>query len=181
MLPNDIRISDIAHSLSNQCRFNGYTSRHYSVAEHSVLLAGIVERRATQSGMSADAIKRVAFQGLMHDATEAYLCDIPRPLKAHLGNYKDIEARLWEVICNKYGVDEELHPFVFDADMRMCVTEKVTLISPEGLDRPEWAGLNANYKAYEGDENPVQRNGHQPEAWRARFLAEFERLRPHEQ
>ena len=67
--PEDIDIRDIAHSLSQQCRFTGHTSEFYSVAEHSVLVSEAVPARD-------------AALGLMHDATEAYLADLAKPIKA---------------------------------------------------------------------------------------------------
>jgi len=178
MDPSDLRIGDIAHSLAHQCRFNGYTSRHYSVAEHSVIVSMIVYKEAIKAGMPDGLAKRWAFQGLMHDATEAYLCDIPRPIKKHLTNYKEIEAALWSVICKKFGVDPMIHLFTMEADMRICTTEKITLIGPDGCDHPAWGTTFTDYPPYEGEENLVTVTGHQPVYWRMRFLEEFERLKP---
>jgi hypothetical protein len=172
----DLRIGDIAHSLSQQCRFNGYTSRHYSVAEHSVIVSMIVERAAIAAGMDTATVKTLALQGLMHDATEAYLCDIPRPIKRHLTNYEEIEADLWQVICGKFNLPMEMHPLTLEADMRICTTEKLTLIGPDGMDNPSWAATFANYPPYQGVDNLVMVKGLQPVYWKYRFLEEFERL-----
>lgn len=86
---DDIHISDIAHALSNICRFCGHTKSFYSVAQHSVLVSDLLP----------DSLKLV---GLLHDATEAYLHDITKPLKSVLSDYREIEKKLQYVISNKF-------------------------------------------------------------------------------
>lgn len=133
--PDDLDIHCIAHGLSMQCRFGGHTIRHYSVAEHSWWVSKLCE-------------PEYALQGLLHDATEAYLCDIPTPIKRLLPDYYTLEHRLWEVIADKYGVPVEMHASVKEADARMCITEKLELIGPEGLDGPAWVGLTSRFSRY---------------------------------
>jgi hypothetical protein len=87
---HEIYIEDIASSLSKQCRFAGHTAEFYSVAEHCVL----VSRRAP---------KELRLTALLHDASEAYLVDVPRPIKASLTNYMEIEARLMATIAERFG------------------------------------------------------------------------------
>ncbi len=77
-------VVEIAHALSMQCRYTGHTSRFYSVAEHSCLVAYIMKRFGLGD----------PFEGLMHDATEAYLSDIASPWKVLLPDYKRIEKEL---------------------------------------------------------------------------------------
>lgn len=88
-----IRIADIAHALSNICRFGGHSARFYSVAEHSVLLS-----REFFAGWH---YKLVA---LLHDAAEAYLGDVPRPLKylPEYAFYREAEDRLQAMILDKF-------------------------------------------------------------------------------
>lgn len=88
--PDTIIIEDIAHALSMQCRFGGHLPGFYSVAEHSY---GCALRVPDEYKLAA----------LMHDASEAYLLDIPRPIKNRLSNYKDIEERLMQMIAYKFG------------------------------------------------------------------------------
>ena len=71
--PEHVNLRDIAHALARQCRFSGHTSRFYSVAEHSVRVAMRVFEE------THDPV--LALLGLLHDASEAYLVDLPRPLK----------------------------------------------------------------------------------------------------
>jgi hypothetical protein len=80
-----------------QCRFGGHVLQFYSVAEHSWRLSQVCD-------------EHFALWGLLHDAAEAYLVDLPRPLKhfSEMGDaYKHIENRLMEVICEKFGLPKE--------------------------------------------------------------------------
>lgn len=119
--PDAIDIRDIAHALGNICRFGGHCNRFYSVAEHSVLVAQVLPRE-------------LRLQGLLHDATEAYCVDVPRPLKVLLGNYAEIEHRIWEVIAKKFDVPVELDPRVKQADNDVLLAEKAALLGDAG----EW-------------------------------------------
>lgn len=95
--PADIDILDIAHALSNLCRFNGHCREFYSVAQHSVLVSEQLWRHGTRTKLA----------GLLHDASEAYLCDIPRPIKytPEFEAYRKIEADVQGIIYQKFGVD----------------------------------------------------------------------------
>ncbi len=94
---------DIAHALSQMPRAAGHFKHFYSVAQHSINCM----REAQARGFS----KRVCFAALLHDASEAYLCDIPSPLKVQLPHYKEIEAKFEDEIWKKYNLyplsDEE--------------------------------------------------------------------------
>lgn len=88
---SEINILDIAHSLSMQCRFAGHCIQFYSIAEHC---CHIHDRCSSTS----------AFYGLMHDASEAYLLDIPRPIKNNLVGYKEQEKIVMDMIIDKYEI-----------------------------------------------------------------------------
>ncbi len=111
----DICILDIAHCLSHVCRFGGNTRTHYSVAQHSLHVASLVPREHQ-------------LQALLHDATEAYLGDVIKPLKNQLPTYSDIEAVWWRVIAREFSIPEKLHHSVKSADLIALVTERRDLI-----------------------------------------------------
>lgn len=122
--PEDVRIEDIAAALSKLCRFAGHCNRFYSVAEHSVLV-------------SYEVPSHLALQALMHDATEAYVVDVPRPLKHGLGaTYADIEELNWLAIADCFGLEHEMHPFVKCADNAVLLAERDQLFAPGG---PLWS------------------------------------------
>lgn len=112
---DDIAIEDIAHALALTNRYGGHTEYPYSVAQHSMLLTAHVPIH----------LMGVA---LLHDAYEAYGADVPRPLKAHLPEYQEIEDRNLRVIFFKFGLDykllDELHYF----DTAICLDEMAALM-----------------------------------------------------
>jgi 5'-deoxynucleotidase YfbR-like HD superfamily hydrolase len=113
---NEILIEDIAHSLSMQCRFNGHCSVFYSVAQHSVLVSEICD----------DKFKLSA---LLHDAAEAYLSDLPTPIKNRFTDYISYEDKLVAVINEKFGTNKEIPYEVKIADKIAFLTESRDLLS----------------------------------------------------
>lgn len=103
--PDTITIEDIAHSLSHQCRYGGHLPVFYSVANHSLWCSTFVGNN-----------KENQLAALMHDASEAYLLDIPRPIKYQLDNYRDIEHNLMLVIAEKFGFEYPLNKEVKEID-----------------------------------------------------------------
>jgi len=88
---SDIDILDIAHALSHQCRFAGHTTVFYSVAQHCVMVSEnqlVLDRR---------------LQALLHDASEAYLLDIPSPVKSRIKKYAEAENQLMHRISARFG------------------------------------------------------------------------------
>jgi hypothetical protein len=119
---DEIDIEDIAHALSNECRFGGHTRSYYSVAEHCVLVATYCP-------------KGMELVGLLHDASEAYLRDIASPIKQYLTNYSAIEEKLMQVIFDKFGIQESWHnPGVKEADTMALKAEARTLLPSGGKD-----------------------------------------------
>lgn len=116
-----IHIKDIAHALSMLCRYGGHSRDFYSVAEHSVLMAGYFESRGQ------DDLARVA---LFHDSTEAYMGDLVRPLKLQLPEYRAAEDVLQHVIFTKFDLPAEIPPEVKKADLRICNDERAVLLYP---------------------------------------------------
>jgi hypothetical protein len=94
---NQIHIIDIAHALSLMCRANGHFKRFFSVAQHSINCSNEAKSR----GLS----EKIQLACLLHDASEAYLSDITKPVKNHLANYKKIEQCLQNMIYVKFLTD----------------------------------------------------------------------------
>lgn len=101
----DVCIEDIAHALAFQCRFGGHCHQFFSVAQHAVRVSYGVEFVAQGQGLSPEAVRQLSLAGLLHDASEAYLVDVPRPVKHQLTNYKEMEDAIMRVIAVKYHFD----------------------------------------------------------------------------
>lgn len=121
----DVDPADIAHALSMLCRYNGHVDRFYSVAEHCVL-------------MSEAVAPEFALHALLHDASEAYLGDMIRPLKLFMPEYKAAEVEVEVAIAARFGLTtSDMPPEVKDADTRILLTERAALMSAEKPQR--WA------------------------------------------
>ena len=112
----DLDIADIAHSLSLLCRFNGHCRAFYSVAEHSVRVSDILP-------------PHLALWGLLHDAAEAYLGDLTRPLKQDAAWFNQAEARLLEVVADAFGLAWPMPAAVLQADDVLLATEARDLMA----------------------------------------------------
>jgi hypothetical protein len=117
--PEDICIEDIAHALALTCRYNGHSREFYSVAQHAEIM----------SYLPGDPRWL-----LMHDAAEAYLSDVPRPIKPMLPEFRTIEDTILAVIGGKYGLGDPDHKNIKHADMVMLATEKRDVLLP----CPDW-------------------------------------------
>lgn len=109
--PEEIHIEDIAAALSKLCRYGGHTRKFYSVAEHCVLMA-----HAAPDGFHLAA--------LLHDASEAYLSDVIRPIKRHLDNYEMIEAELERAISRRFTLEFPMPAAVKRLDNAILADER---------------------------------------------------------
>lgn len=113
--PDRIDPRDISHALGNLCRFNGHTREFYSVAQHSCIVADLVPEEHKLAA-------------LLHDATEAYVGDMVRPLKEWMHAYQDVENWVWERVCTRFGLAVELPSEVRLADLIALATERRDLM-----------------------------------------------------
>lgn len=128
--PEMIDVVDIAHALSLLCRANGHFKTFYSVGQHSINCM----KEAQARGYS----KKVQFACLLHDASEAYLSDITRPVKQELPQYKAIEKPLQDMIWNKYlgeALSEAEEKQVFDIDDAILYGEFVEFMDDRIMER----------------------------------------------
>lgn len=108
--PDAIDIEDIAHALSMSCRFNGHLEKFLSVAEHSVVIASM-------------ATPENALAGLLHDAAEAYITDVPKPIKVKLDNINELDESLTKAIFKKFGVEYPIPDEIKWLDKQVCFSE----------------------------------------------------------
>ncbi|MCZ7675064.1 MAG: hypothetical protein M5U35_03000 [Roseovarius sp.] len=153
---DQINIEDIAYALSMQCRFNGHCTKFYSVAEHSV-------------HVSREIDPKLSMVGLLHDAAEAYLGDVPSPLKKKRSQFSEIEEKLEAAIGNRFGIDPALFKDreMKRTDTQLLVNEKSVLMVEEPEPWPPGA--------------PAVKEPGRIEAWgpdeaKARFLAQYRQL-----
>lgn len=124
-----ILIEDIAHALSQTSRFGGHTLRYYSVAQHSVVVCDLCSNTA-------------GLQGLLHDAAEAYLVDLPTPIKNLCPEYAVWEKNILGAIGKTFGANlQDIHPLVKLADQIAFSWEVKSLISPNVS--TWWQGIQA--------------------------------------
>lgn len=108
--PDDIHIEDIARGLVHTCRFGGQLEHFYSVLEHSIAVA-------------TELPSELKVAGLMHDLSEAFIGDQPKPIKRSLTDYNYLEDSIMRVGANKFGFEYPLHPLVKAVDMKMLQWE----------------------------------------------------------
>lgn len=122
--PDEVRIEDISAALSKLCRYGGQCTRFYSVAEHCVHVANA----------APDGLKLAA---LLHDASEAYLSDVIRPIKSFLSNYLEIEAGLERVIAERFGLTWPMPAEVKRLDTAILADERDQVMAPPPVPWPQ--------------------------------------------
>ncbi len=152
--PAEVDLRDIAHMLAMKCRFSGATRRFYSVAQHAVLLS-----RAVPPGL--------AYAALHHDDTEAYLPDVPSPVKPMLQGFKAIERRVQAAICEALHADAALMALVKPYDVRILYDERDALLHPA---ERAWS--------FQAEPLGIHIDPWTPEEAEARFLARHAELAP---
>lgn len=126
--PEDIDIRDIAHALARMPRFAGHTHRFYSVAEHCLRCLQLVESK-----------ERYGLEVLLHDASEAYLMDIPKPIKHRLPDYIHAEKKLENSIDIAFGLNSLFYKKkIKEIDEIVLQEELVYLFEDMGVWMPSW-------------------------------------------
>ncbi|MEO5362379.1 MAG: phosphohydrolase [Magnetococcus sp. DMHC-8] len=151
--PAEVEIHDIAHSLAMLCRFNGHCRRFYSVAEHAVHVSRVVPPEHAR-------------WGLLHDAAEAYISDMPQPIKRELPQFQACEERLLQVIARRFSLSPGVPSAVKQADLQLLATEKGALM---GQEPAPWEDLPAPLPL-------TMIHAWGPEQAEQRFLARFAEL-----
>ena len=171
-----IRIEDIAHGLSCDARYTGQ-GRYLSVAEHSVRVSRIAAELAADAGATADECAVVARYGLLHDASEAYLRDVPKPLKFTpiFDQYRAVEEKIQRRVYERFGLAYPEPDVVVRAD-KMVVGNERRRLFPRGTfgdasHVPAGADPVRHYEA---------KWGLAPQDAEVVFLAAFSRLWPDE-
>lgn len=131
--PEQVDIRDIAHNLALLPRFCGNTIRPYTVLEHSLMVFQLVEQHTSDPSL--------LLQALLHDATEAYIGDIPAPVKNAVPAIREFEKNvLWPPIADRFGLDHELHPVIKECDWVAFYVEASQLTLADDLS--DWEGYD---------------------------------------
>jgi len=157
--PGDYCVEDIAHGLAIESRFGSQAPIPYSVAQHSCLVVAILEWMDPRT----DPLTLLA--ALFHDSPEAYMKDLPTPLKGLLGKYRRIERGMMEAIKEGFGLPGRFPSAIKDADLRALATERRDLYpATERRFRTTHAPHPKQLRVWAWRES------------RARFLSEYRRL-----
>lgn len=126
--PAEIHFADIARALSRLARFNGLTTQFYSVAEHSVLCLRAFQAHAAGDIYADPRLCDIACDILLHDAAEAYLGDVARPLKRCLPDYRALEPRMEAAIAARFDLAGAAPEWIKRVDLELLALEKDQLM-----------------------------------------------------
>ncbi|MGO9265208.1 MAG: hypothetical protein ACLQBA_10030 [Candidatus Binataceae bacterium] len=152
---SDFTIDDIAHGLSYVCRYAGQCRGFYSVAEHSILVS--------------ETVTSFAYEALLHDAAEAFIGDVTRPLKQLLPEYRRIESNVEDAIIERFGLDRRFKDTVKRADLQVLAAEQAQVMAPGCADWAVAAGI---------EPAQVKVRYLPPEVAKRRFLNRYLQLKP---
>ena len=124
---SDFTIEDIAHGLAHICRYAGQCRDFFSVAEHSIIVS--------------DTVTEFAYEALLHDAAEAFIGDVTRPLKQLLPEFKRIEANVQDAIMKRFDMLPGYWSTVKEADLRVLAAEQAQIMAPGCADWAIAAGI----------------------------------------
>lgn len=121
--PADVYLPDIAHALSHQCRWSGHTAKPYSVGQHTLAVAEYVRARTSDP--------KTILWALLHDASEAYMVDLPTPLKRlkAFAEFRRVERLVMEAVARKYGLCLPIPKLVKEGD-RACLAREAKSLMP---------------------------------------------------
>ncbi len=157
----EVYITDIAHSLSNICRFNGHSKFFYSIAQHCMAVADMIKQDKLSPEME--------MYGLLHDASECYISDLLSPVKACIPGYKNIEKNIEDVIYDAIGIPrptpEELKVLKKYDSIALYVEAKHLMKRYESL---------SNITIYEKIDYPIEKKDH--DEIKKEFLDRFNSL-----
>lgn len=166
--PSTVRIDDIAHALSLRCRLLGHTRIHYSVAQHSLLVARILEDMGAPRG--------AILCGLMHDAHEAYVGSVPASIKTVLGAaWADVEQQAEAAVLVATGLTHTMmdwRDLIRHVDRIALATERRDLMRFDADSNRAWLLL----AGIEPHPQPATDGGWSPRWWEDQFLEQFDRL-----
>jgi uncharacterized protein len=155
-----ISIEDIANAISKQCRYTGHVHTFYSVAEHCCHLHDFT--------LDMTNNRENALIALMHDASEAYLSDIARPIKPHIQGYYDLEKVLEKKVAEKFNLEYPWPSWLKEIDTRILLDERAQAMNPSknvwGMDHMKPLGVEIKFW--------------RPERAQAEFLKRYYDARP---
>lgn len=139
--PEQICIRDIARGLSFNSHFGGQTPQFFSIAQHCMMVCDLLEPMFGRN-------PQLMMLGLLHDASEAYLGDMLKPLKVHLPKFKEIEDRMMAVVMKKYQLNPDMIPMIKEADVQAQKVEYNAFYGDGHLPKMSPESAKSNFMRY---------------------------------